>query len=203
MFVSPPPQSAPHRQPSGPVAAPRQCLWPRRTQLAAVGPSANISPTGGQCQYGDSVTLSMDWKLYIQQHDLLLWVVGCQWPYPYAIKQLPDEFLMKSQCKKPTKQNRQWSEAAENTNVICHEGEVDTVDSSVCCGDQSEVKLNLYLLNTRYNVQTFAADHLTLLLQKVTILFIFMSFSFCALVNTKCSGWLRLEMCFASLPPSG
>lgn len=186
MFVSPPPQSAPHRQPSGPVAAPRPCLWPRRAQLAAAGPSANISPSGVQCQYGDSVTLSMDWKLYIQQHDLLLWVVGCQWPYPYAIKQLPDEFLMKSQCKKPTKQNRQWSEAAENTNVICHEGEVDTVDSSACCSDQSEVKLNLYLLNTRYNVQTFAADHLTLLLQKVTILFILdMSFSFLCLSKYK------------------
>ena len=56
--------------------------------------------------------------------------------------------------------------------MICHEGEVDTVDSSVCCSDQSEVKLNLYLLNTRYNVQTFSADHLTLMLQKVTKLFI-------------------------------
>ena len=178
--MSPPPQSAPHRQPSGPVAAPRQCLWPRRAQLAAAGPSANISPSGVQCQYGDS---GHTFHGGDQQHNI---TCGLPVAIPYAIKQLPDKFLMKSQCEKPTKQNRQWGEAAENTNVICHEGEVDTVDSSVCCGDQSEVKLNLYLLNTRYNVQTFAADHLTLLLQKVTILFILdMSFSFLCLSKYK------------------
>ena len=182
--MSPTPQSAPHRQPSGPVAAPRQCLWPRRAQLAAAGPSANISPSGAQWHYGDSVTLSTG---IIRMIDAATWLISLSCGLPVAIPVCNktvagyQNFWWKTQCRNPTKQNRQWGEAAENTNVICHEGEVDTVDSSVCCSNQSEVKLNLYLLNTRYNVQTFAADHLSLLLQKVTKLFILCYFHFCAL----------------------
>ena len=108
--MSPTPQSAPHRQPSGPVAAPRQCLWPRRAQLAAAGPSANISPSGVQWQYGDSVTLSTG---IIRMIDAATWLISlscCQWPYPYAIKQLPDIKISDEKLSVESVQNRIASE---------------------------------------------------------------------------------------------